>query len=100
MVQRLQGGPDDGTDSTKEVDDGAGSRENFGRKYWKPNGVSESLLGLGLAKAAQRFIYRRITVGMGNSDISMAVSTENHSSNGRLPSSAIANLILMSIASF
>jgi hypothetical protein len=33
MVQRLQGGLDDGIDS----------REIFGGKFWQPDGVSESL---------------------------------------------------------
>jgi hypothetical protein len=49
--------------------------------------VSESLRGLGFAKAAQRFIYRRVTIAMGTDDVSRAVATENHSCNGRLPSS-------------
>jgi hypothetical protein len=33
MVQRLWGGLDDGTGS-EEVDDGAGSRKIFDRKFW------------------------------------------------------------------
>jgi hypothetical protein len=34
-----------------EVDDGAGSREIFGGKFWQLDGVSESLWGLEFAKA-------------------------------------------------
>jgi hypothetical protein len=49
---RLRGGLDNGTGS-REVDDGAGYREIFGGKFWQPDGVSESLQGLGFAKAAQ-----------------------------------------------
>jgi hypothetical protein len=87
MVRRLLGGLDDGTCS-EEVDDDVGSREIFGGKFWQPNGVSEILWGLGFAKGAQQFIYRRITVEMGIGDISRAIVTENHSSNGWLPSAA------------
>jgi hypothetical protein len=84
---RLRGGLDDGT-SSEEVNDGASSRDIFGRKFWHLDGVSESLRKLGFAKAAQRFIYTRITVATGISDINMAIAAENHSSNERLPSSA------------
>jgi hypothetical protein len=49
MAWRLRGGLDDGTGS-KEVDDGAGSNEIFGRKFWQIDGMSESLRGLGFAK--------------------------------------------------
>jgi hypothetical protein len=45
-VRRLRGGLDDSTGS-REVDDGAGSREVFSRKFWQPDGVSERLRGLG-----------------------------------------------------
>jgi hypothetical protein len=50
--------------------------------------VSESLRGLGFAKAMQQFIYRRITVEMSIGDVNRAIATDNHSSNGQLPSSA------------
>jgi hypothetical protein len=42
MMRRLCGGFDDGMCSG-EVDDGAGSREIFGEKFWQPDGVSENL---------------------------------------------------------
>jgi hypothetical protein len=86
MAQSLWGGLDDGTGS-REVNDGAGSREIFGRKVWQPDGVSESLRGLGFAKVAQRFIYRGTTVATGISDIIKAVGTDTDSSDGPLPSS-------------
>jgi hypothetical protein len=86
-VRRLQGGLNDNTSSGK-VDDSTGSREIFGGKFWQPDGMSESLQGFGFAKATQWFIYRRITVTMGTSDVSRAIATENHSSNGQLPLSA------------
>jgi hypothetical protein len=87
MARRLQGGLDDGTGSG-EVDDSVGSREIFGGKFWQPNTVSESLRRLGFTMVVQLFIYRRITVEMDISDISRAVATENHNSNGWLPSAA------------
>jgi hypothetical protein len=87
-AQSLPGGLDDGTSTAGEVNDGAGSRENFSGKFWQPDGVSESLRGLEFAKAAQQFIYRRITVATGIGDVIRVVATENHSSSGRLPSSA------------
>jgi hypothetical protein len=59
-----------------------GSRKIFGRKFWQPDGVSESLRGLWFAKAVQQFINRRITVAKGIDDGSRAVATESHSSNG------------------
>jgi hypothetical protein len=34
-----------------EVNDGVGSREIFGGKFWQLDGVSESLCGLEFAKA-------------------------------------------------
>jgi hypothetical protein len=86
MVQRLRGGLDDGTGSG-EVDNGMGSRQIFSGKFCQLDGVSESLRGLGFAKAAQRFIYRGTTVATGIGDVSRAIATENHSSNGRLSSS-------------
>jgi hypothetical protein len=46
MARRLWRGLNDNTDS-EEVDDSAGSREIFGRKFWQPDGVSESLRELG-----------------------------------------------------
>jgi hypothetical protein len=46
--------------------------------------MSESLRGLGFAKATHRFIYSGITSAMGTGDISMTVATEDHSSDGRL----------------
>jgi hypothetical protein len=52
MAQRLRGGLDDGTGS-EEVDNGADSRENFVLKFWQTDGVSQSLRGLGFAKAVQ-----------------------------------------------
>jgi hypothetical protein len=42
MVQRLRGGLDGGMGSG-EVDDGVGSREIFGGKFWQPDDMSESL---------------------------------------------------------
>jgi hypothetical protein len=85
MVRKLQGGLDDAM-SSGEVDDNAGSREIFDGKFWQPDGVSESLRGLGFTKAMQWFIYRRITVATCISDVSRVVATENHGSNRRLPS--------------
>jgi hypothetical protein len=84
-VRRLRGGRDDGMGS-EEVDDGAGSKEIFGRKFWQADGVSESLRGLGFAKTMQQFIYRGTTVATDISDIIGAIATENHSSDGPLPS--------------
>jgi hypothetical protein len=52
MTQRIQGGLDDDIGS-REVHNGVGSREIFGRKFRLPHGVSESLRGLGFAKATQ-----------------------------------------------
>jgi hypothetical protein len=49
--------------------------------------MSESLRGIGFAKAVQWFIYRGTTVAMVISDIIEVVATENHSSDGPLPSS-------------
>jgi hypothetical protein len=86
MVQRLQGGLDDDTGS-EEVDDDTRSWEIFDEKFWQPHGVSESLKGLGFVKTAHWFIYRGTTVAMGISDVIKAVATENHSSDGTLPSS-------------
>jgi hypothetical protein len=42
MARRLRGGLEDDAGSG-EVDDSASSRENFGRKFWRPDGMSESL---------------------------------------------------------
>jgi hypothetical protein len=50
-ARRLLGGHDDGTSSTGEVDDEAGSGDIFGRKFWRLDGVCESLRGLWFAKA-------------------------------------------------
>jgi hypothetical protein len=86
MVRRLRGGLDDGTGSG-EVDNGMGSRQIFSGKFGQLDGVSESLRGLGFAKTAQRFIYRGTTVATSIGDVSRAIATENHSSNGWLPSS-------------
>jgi hypothetical protein len=47
MARRLHGGVDDITVS-KEVDDGADSMEIFDGKFCQPDGMSESLQGLGL----------------------------------------------------
>jgi hypothetical protein len=74
MAWRCQGGLKDGTDSG-EVDDGAGSREIFGGKFWQPDGMSESLRRLGFANHAHQFIYRGTTVATCISDISRAVAT-------------------------
>jgi hypothetical protein len=57
MVRRLQGGHGDGV-GYGEVNDGTGSKKNFGGKCWQPDGVSESLHRLWFAKDAHRFIYR------------------------------------------
>jgi hypothetical protein len=56
--------------------------------FWQPCAMSESFRGLGFAKVAQQFIYRRITVATDIDDVSRAVAIENHSSNGRVPSAA------------
>jgi hypothetical protein len=85
-AQRLWGGLDDGTGSG-EVDVIVDSSEIFCGKFWQPDSVSESLRGLGFAKAAQRFTYRGTIVAMGISDIIMAIATENHSSDGPQQSS-------------
>jgi hypothetical protein len=85
MVWRLRGGLKDGTGSG-EVNDSTGSREIFGGKFWQPDGMSESLQGLGFAKAVQRFIYRGTTIATYISDVIRAVATKNNSS-GPLPSS-------------
>jgi hypothetical protein len=50
-TRRFRGGLNDGTGSG-EVNDGVGSREIFGGKFCQPDGVSESLRGLGFAKVA------------------------------------------------
>jgi hypothetical protein len=42
MARRLYGGLDNDTGS-REVDDGVGSREIFSKKFWQPEGMSESL---------------------------------------------------------
>jgi hypothetical protein len=55
-----------------------GSREIFGRKFWQPDSVSESLRELGFTKIVQLFIYRRITIATGIRDVSRAVAIENH----------------------
>jgi hypothetical protein len=60
MAWRIQGGLNDDTGS-KEVDDASGSREIFDGIFSQPDGVSESLWGLGFAKVVERFIDRRIT---------------------------------------
>jgi hypothetical protein len=57
-AQMLWGGLDNGV-GFGEVDDGTNAREIFGGKFWQPDVVSESLRGLGFAKDAQRFIYRK-----------------------------------------
>jgi hypothetical protein len=41
IARRLRGGLGDGTGS-REVDNGACSREIFGGKIWQPDGVSEA----------------------------------------------------------
>jgi hypothetical protein len=47
----------------------------------------ESLWRLGFGKVTQRFIYRGTTIATGISDVIRVVATENHSSDGPLPSS-------------
>jgi hypothetical protein len=64
-----------------------GSMEIVSRKFWQPDDVSESLCGIGFAKAVQRFIYRGTTIATVISDIIRVVANENHSSDGLLPSS-------------
>jgi hypothetical protein len=86
MMGRPHEGLNDGM-SSGEVNDGTGSRKNFGGKFWQSNDVSESLRGLGFAKATQRFIFGGTTVATDNGDVSWAVAAENHSRNGRLLSS-------------
>jgi hypothetical protein len=86
-ARRLQGELNDGTGSG-EFDDSAVSKKIFGGKFWQPDGVSESLWRLGLAKGTQWFIYRATTSAMGTGDVSSPVSIEDHSSDGRLPSLA------------
>jgi hypothetical protein len=44
MAWRFRGGLDDGT-SSRDVDYGVGSRENFNTKFWQSDGVSESQQG-------------------------------------------------------
>jgi hypothetical protein len=85
-TQRLHEGLNSGTGS-REVDNGVGSREFFIGKFWHPDGVSESLQGLGFVKVVQRFIYRGTIVATVISDIIGAIATENLSSDGPLPSS-------------
>jgi hypothetical protein len=79
-ARRLRRGLNDGTGSG-EADDGVGPREIFGEK-WQPNGVSESIKGLGFTKAVHQFIYRGTTVATEISDVIRAIATENHSSDG------------------
>jgi hypothetical protein len=80
MAQRLQRGLDDGTGS------GRSTMTQAPGKFWQPDSVSESLRGLGFAKA-QQFIYRGTIVATDISDVIGVVATENHSSVGPLPSS-------------
>jgi hypothetical protein len=86
MVWRLLGVLDDDTGFGK-LEHGADSREIFSRKFWQPDGLSESLQGLVFAKVVQRFTYRGTTITTGIGDISKAIAIEKHSSNGWLPSS-------------
>jgi hypothetical protein len=86
MARKLRGGLDDGTGS-EEVDNNAGYREIFDRKFWQPDGVSESLRGLGFTNTMQRFIYKGTTLAMGISDVIGAITIKNHSRDGPLPSS-------------
>jgi hypothetical protein len=60
MARRLQGGLNGGAEAlgrtrqwtgSREVNDGVGSKEIFGGKFWQPDGVSESLQELGFGKA-------------------------------------------------
>jgi hypothetical protein len=51
MAQSLCGGLDDGMVS-REVNNGVGSKKMFGGILWQPDGVSESLRGLGFTKTA------------------------------------------------
>jgi hypothetical protein len=69
-------------------------------KFWQPDDVSASLRGLGFAKAAQQFIYRRITVETSITDVNRVIATDNHSSNGNCHHQLIANVICISIAPF
>jgi hypothetical protein len=71
-----------------EVDNGTCSKENFGGKFWQLDDASESLWRFGFVKVVQQFIYRGTTAAMGIGDISRAIATKNHSSDGRLQSSA------------
>jgi hypothetical protein len=86
-VRRLRGGPDDSTGSGL-VDDGVGSKEIFGGKFWQPNEVSESLRELGFEMTVKWFIYKGAIVATGIGDIIRAIATENHGSDEWLPSSA------------
>jgi hypothetical protein len=72
---------------SEELEDSAGSREVFDVRFWQPDGVSESLQGLGFAKAVQWFICRGTTSTTDKGDISRPIATD-HSSDGWLPSSA------------
>jgi hypothetical protein len=96
-ARRLWGGLDNGIGS-EEVNNGAGSKEIFGRKVWQPDSVSESLRGLGFTNDTQWFIYTGTTVATGISDVIRAVATENHSSAGCCHHQTIANVICISIA--
>jgi hypothetical protein len=62
--------------------------------------VSKNLRGYGFAKYAQHFIYRGTTSGTGVGDVTRLVDTEDHSSNGRMTSSASGTMIRVYIASF
>jgi hypothetical protein len=73
---------------SEEVDDGVGSQETFGGKFWQPQGMSESLWGLRLVKAAQWFIYWGTTLATGMDDVSGPATTEDHSSDRWLTPSA------------
>jgi hypothetical protein len=79
-TRRRRGGSEEG-------DDGAGCREIFGGKFLQPDSMRESHWGLVFAKVTQWFIYRGTTIATGICDVIRAVATENHSSNGPLPSS-------------
>jgi hypothetical protein len=85
MAWRLQGGLDDVT----RLLGGQrlrGLQGNFGGKFRQSDDMVESLRGLEFTNVVQWFMYGGTIVATDISDAIRAVATENHSSNGPLPS--------------
>jgi hypothetical protein len=77
--------------------------EILGKKFWQPNDVSESLQGLGFAKATQWVIYRGTTVATSISDgplLSSQLLPRITVAMGRCHHQTAANVIRISIATF